>query len=160
MNLTTWVMNILGMIALSLITETIVPTGKTSKIIKGVLSFITVLVIATPLGNILNKEITRENFFSSYTTSYNKELSDTIYDKRYDLTRNELYSFIEENGIYNAEITIYAKNIDTFLDIEKIIIYMDKAVIKKEEKNKIDLDELVVNIAKMMSIEKEQIIIL
>lgn len=160
MNLTTWVMNILGMIALSLITETIVPTGKTSKIIKGVLSFITVLVIATPLGNILNKEITTENFFSSYTTSYNKELSDTIYDKRYDLTRNELYSFIEENGIYNAEITIYAKNIDTFLDIEKIIIYMDKAVIKKEEKNKIDLDELVVNIAKMMSIEKEQIIIL
>ena len=49
MNLSSWVLTIVGMVVLSVIGDIILPQGKISKTVKGVFAFITVLVIASPL---------------------------------------------------------------------------------------------------------------
>lgn len=142
MDLTSWILKILGIIVLTFISDLIIPNGKTTKTIKGVLAFISVMIIASPLANInfenlnLNLSSDKENIISD------SELSDTIYEIRYDFFENNLNEFLELNGINESEIIITAQNNDSFLYIENLTIKLDKTVIKEINDNNINLERL------------------
>ena len=55
-NLSNWILSIAGIVCLSVIVELILPEGQMNKYIKGVFSFIIVLVIIMPIPNLLKKE--------------------------------------------------------------------------------------------------------
>ena len=54
MNLSAWVLSIVGIVVLTLMVDIIIPEGKTGKYIKGVFAMLTVFVIAMPLPKIFN----------------------------------------------------------------------------------------------------------
>lgn len=64
MNLSAWVLSIVGIVVLTLMVDIIIPEGKTGKYIKGVFAMLTVFVIAMPLPKIFNSEFDLEEFCS------------------------------------------------------------------------------------------------
>jgi len=158
MDLTSWVLKIVGIISLTVITEIIIPHSKTQKIIKGVMAFITVLVIATPIVAIFNGDIETNFTNNDKEYSYNEELSSTIFDIRYKTALEELKTILLENDVVDATIELNAKNNETFLEIENIKINLDNAVILNKDKNTIDLEELIELIAKKFNVSNERVI--
>ena len=65
MNLSAWVLSIVGIVVLTLMVDIIIPEGKTGKYIKGVFAMLTVFVIAMPLPKIFNSEFDLEEFLSA-----------------------------------------------------------------------------------------------
>ena len=159
MDLTSWVLKIVGIISLTVITEIIIPNSKTSKIIKGVMAFITVLVIATPIVDLFDKKIELNAIKSDDEYSISGELSNTIYDIRYNYTLNDVENILKEYGIFNAKIELNAKNNETFLEIKNIKINLDNAVIIDKEQNKIDLDSLNKAIATKFGLSIDKVIL-
>ncbi len=54
--ISSWILSIAGIICISVIVEIIMPEGQMNKYIKGVLSFIIIFVIVSPLPNLLNQK--------------------------------------------------------------------------------------------------------
>ena len=53
--LSNWILSIAGIICLSVVLELILPEGQLNRYIRGVFSFIVVLVILLPIPKLLNK---------------------------------------------------------------------------------------------------------
>ena len=68
--LSSWIISIAGIICISVIIELILPEGNMNKYIKGILSFIIVLVIIMPLPKLLKTEVNFDKIFD-----YNKNIS-------------------------------------------------------------------------------------
>ncbi len=51
-----WILSVVGVICLGIMLEIVLPDGKTTKYIKGTFSLLVVLVIASPLPSLINKE--------------------------------------------------------------------------------------------------------
>ena len=158
MNLTSWVLKIVGIISLTVITEIIIPNSKTQKLIKGVMAFITVLVIATPIVDVFNTDIDAVSIDNDGEYSYNAELSNTIFDIRYQSALNEIQTILINNDVIDAKIELNAKNNETFLQIENIKINLDNAVILNKDENTIDLDRLNQLIANKFNLSAERVI--
>ena len=69
MNLSAWVLSIVGIVVLTLMVDIIIPEGKTGKYIKGVFAMLTVFVIAMPLPKIFNSEFDLEEFLQQNTSA-------------------------------------------------------------------------------------------
>ena len=54
--LSAWVMSIAGIICISVLVELVIPNGQMNKYIKGIFSFIVLLVIISPIPMLLGKE--------------------------------------------------------------------------------------------------------
>ena len=54
--ISSWILSIAGVICISVIVEIIMPEGQMNKYIKGVLSFIIIFVIVSPLPNLLKQK--------------------------------------------------------------------------------------------------------
>lgn len=159
MNLTSWVLSIVGMIVISVVAEIIIPMGQTSKVIKGVMAFITVLVIASPLPKLFDGSIDVSKYFDNEDYFIGEELSNTIFNIRLEMTENQLKKSLEERGLSNFKIAIVAQNDETFLLIEKIMINLDNAVIKEINGNKIDVETIIMVVADIVGITREQVFI-
>ena len=66
MNLSAWVLSIVGIVVLTLMVDIIIPEGKTGKYIKGVFAMLTVFVIAMPLPKIFNNYVRRKRGNKKY----------------------------------------------------------------------------------------------
>ena len=69
MNLSAWVLSIVGIVVLTLMVDIIIPERKTGKYIKGVFAMLTVFVIAMPLPKIFNSEFDLEEFLQQNTSA-------------------------------------------------------------------------------------------
>lgn len=160
MNLTSWILSIVGMIVLSVLADIIIPTGQTSKVIKGVLAFITVLVIASPLPTLFDGTIDVSSYFTDKEYSMDLDLSNTIFEIRLKTMEEQLKKSLEEHGVFNCEVVIIAQEDETFLKIEKITINLDNAVIKEINGNKIDVERIIEVVADVAGVSIKQVFIL
>lgn len=64
MNLSAWVLSIVGIVVLTLMVDIIIPEGKTGKYIKGVFAMLTVFVIAMPLPKFSIRSLIWKSFCS------------------------------------------------------------------------------------------------
>ena len=158
MSLTSWVLKIVGIISLTVITEIIIPNSKTTKIIKGVMAFVTVFVIATPIVDLFESKIELNVLNSTEELSISTELSNTIYDIRYNNALNDIDLILKDNNVINAKVHLNAKNNDTFLEIENIQINLDNAVILDKEQNTIDLGKINQLIANKFDLSLDKVI--
>lgn len=159
MNLSSWVMTIVGMVVLSVVGDIILPQGKIAKTVKGVFAFITVLVIASPLPKLFNGSF---EVFSSLTDekhAFDDEISQTIYKMRVEQARSQIEITLGDRGVDNPEITIISENKDTFLEIEKIIINLDNAVIKEVDGNIIKTETIRQVVAESVGVAEEKVVV-
>ena len=159
MNLSSWVLTIVGMVVLSVIGDIILPQGKIAKTVKGVFAFITVLVIASPLPELFNGSFEVFSSLTDETHAFDEQISQTIYQMRVEQARRQIEITLGDRGVDNPEITIISENKDTFLEIEKIIINLDNAVIKEVDGNIIKTETIRQVVAESVGVAKEKVVV-
>ena len=159
MNLSSWVLTIVGMVVLSVIGDIILPQGKIAKTVKGVFAFITVLVIASPLPELFNGSFEVFSSLTDETHAFDEQISQTIYQMRVEQACNQIETTLGYRGVDNPEITIISENKDTFLAIEKIIINLDNAVIKEVDGNIIKTETIRQVVAESVGVAEEKVVV-
>lgn len=159
MNLSSWVLTIVGMVVLSVVGDIILPQGKIAKTVKGIFAFITVLVIASPLPKLFNGSFEVFSPLTDEKHMFDEQISQTIYQMRVEQTCSHIETMLGYRGVDNPEITIISENKDTFLEIEKIIINLDNAVIKEVDGNIIKTETIIQVVAESAGVAEEKVVV-
>lgn len=160
--ISSWIMSIAGIVCISVIVELILPEGQLNKYIKGIFSFIIVLVIVMPIPKIINS-----NFdFSSIFDYENSVVVDEEYVYQLNLDKlNSLQEDIEHsiNKYGYEEVNVYI-NCNIFqnkMDIKSITVDLTNLVITENAEHK-DITKIKQHIAKIIlsyiSLNEEEIL--
>ena len=146
MNLSAWVLSIVGIVVLTLMVDIIIPEGKTGKYIKGVFAMLTVFVIAMPLPKIFNSEFYLEEFLQQNTSaSADYDVLENIYYMRLERLEQKIITSAESEGIKNMEVKINALNNNSFVEIQSIEINLKNVVIEEKNPN-INIVDIVIDL--------------
>ena len=146
MNLSAWVLSIVGIVVLTLMVDIIIPEGKTGQYIKGVFAMLTVFVIAMPLPKIFNSEFDLEEFLQQNTSaSADYDVLENIYYMRLERLEQKIITSAESEGIKNMEVKINALNNNSFVEIQSIEINLKNVVIEEKNPN-INIVDIVIDL--------------
>lgn len=160
MNLSAWVLSIVGIVVLTLMIDIIIPEGKTGKYIKGVFAMLTVFVIAMPLPKIFNSDFDLSEFLKENTaTSVDYEVLENIYELRLERIEQKIKDSAESDGIKNMEVKINAQNKNSFVEILSIEINLKNVVIDGENPN-INIIEIVTELVSKAAETKKSAVII
>lgn len=132
-----WVLSLSGVICISVIAEFILPDGQTNKYVKGIFSFVLLLVIVSPLPKLLNKKLNFSNIFD-----YNGVVSasdDYLYEVNLDkLTyyKQVIESKIKSHGYDNVSVYINCNIKDSKMKFKSITVDLKSLVIRHEAEHK------------------------
>ena len=153
-----WIMAVVGSCVLGVLVDLVLPNGQTKKYIKGVFAFFVVLVIISPLPNLLGKEFKLNDIFEENPVIIQEDFIYQVNRDRLDVLENMIVSDIEEQGVKGVEIILNANIFTQNMEIEAVFVDLSQVVIN-ENLAHIDINELVAeSVLKYVSIEKSKII--
>lgn len=161
-SLSAWVMSIAGIICLSVLVELILPNGQMNKYIKGIFSFIVILVIISPIPTLLGKEVNLDNMFDSSTQiELQKDYLYQVNLDRVSAMQKDINSQISAQGYQNVEARIdcdiFSSQINyrsIYVDLSNLVI-SDSAVHKDILTIKKDIIAIVLSI---VDIKEERVV--
>ena len=127
--LSNWILSIAGIICVSVIVELILPEGQMNRYIKGVFSFIIILVVIMPIPKLVNKDFDFSNIFDE--SGYEID-SDYIYQINLDKingVKSEIEKQVENRGYLNVVISINCKIFDNSMQYKSIFVDLSDLVI-------------------------------
>ncbi len=120
--ISSWIISIAGIICLSVIIELILPNGQMNRYIKGIFSFIIILVIIMPIPKLLNLKIDLSNVFNTEDITLQE-------DYLYQLNLNKIMALKEETeeditytGYNNVTVSINADIFASNIEIKSISV--------------------------------------
>lgn len=128
-----WVLNLVGISLMGILIEILLPSGKTNKYIKGVLSLVTISVVISPIISIFTNQSVIKNFFDQ----------DIEVDEQFVASTNQssnqreeklIESMLESQGYKGVEINIIPCS-DSQNKIEFVKICTKNMVIDSENSN-------------------------
>ena len=128
-----WVLNLVGISLMGILIEILLPSGKTNKYIKGMLSLVTISVVISPIISIFTNHSVIKNFFDQ----------DIVVDDQFVASTNQssnqreeklIESMLESQGYKGVEINIIPSS-DSQNKIEFVKICTKKMVIDSENSN-------------------------
>ncbi len=128
--ISTWIMSIAGVILLSAIVELILPNGQINRYIKGVFSFIIVLVIIMPIPKLLNIKLDLSNVFNSQEIILQEDYLYQINLDKIMKTKEGLEKEIDKEGYGEVVVSINADIFANQVEIKSIYVDISKIVIK------------------------------
>lgn len=143
-----WVLSIAGVVSLSVIVELIMPEGNLNKYIRGVFSFIIMLVIIAPLPSLVGK-----NFdFSNISLEGQYQLQeDYIYQMNVYKTQalqNDISNQIKQSGYDNVVVSVSSENYSSQFKIKAIYVELANLVINSQAQhtNIVDIEKEILQI--------------
>lgn len=128
-----YILSIVGVIVLSVILDLILPAGQINKYVKGIMSFVLIFVIASPLPNLIKNGIDFKYFFTDVEIS--EEYENTIKSQQVRTLENELEKLLKQKGIENVEIQVWGDLKDGVLQISYIFVEMSNVVLTGESQH-------------------------
>lgn len=128
-----WVLNLVGISLMGILIEILLPSGKTNKYIKGILSLVTISVVISPIISIFTNQSVIKNFFDQ----------DIVVDEQFVASTNQssnqreeklIESMLESQGYKGVEINIIPSS-DSQNKIEFVKICTKNMVIDSENSN-------------------------
>lgn len=128
-----WVLNLVGISLMGILIEILLPSGKTNKYIKGILSLVTISVVISPIISIFTNHSSIKNFFDQ----------DIVVDEQFVASTNQssnqreeklIESMLESQGYKGVEINIIPSS-DSQNKIEFVKICTKNMVIDSENSN-------------------------
>ena len=148
LTLSGWVLSIAGVVSLSVIVELIMPEGNLNKYIRGVFSFIIMLVIIAPLPSLVGK-----NFdFSNIGLEGQYQLQeDYIYQMNVYKTQalqNDISNQIKQSGYDNVVVSVSSENYSSQFKIKAIYVELANLVIngQAQHTNIVDIEKEILQI--------------
>ena len=127
--LSNWILSIAGIICVSVIVELILPDGQMNRYIKGIFSFIIILVVIMPIPKLLNRDFDFSNIFDN--SGYEID-SDYLYQVNLDKmnsVKNEIEKQIEKRGYLNVVVSINCDIFDNSMQYKSIFVDLSDLVI-------------------------------
>lgn len=127
--LSNWILSIAGIICVSVIVELILPDGQMNRYIKGIFSFIIILVVIMPIPKLLNRDLDFSNIFDN--SGYEID-SDYLYQVNLDKmnsVKNEIEKQIEKRGYLNVVVSINCDIFDNSMQYKSIFVDLSNLVI-------------------------------
>ena len=148
--ISSWIISIAGIICISVIVELILPEGQMNRYIKGIFSFIIILVIILPIPKLLNSNID----FSKIFNYDNNLIVDEDY--LYQLNLNKVNSYkediekeIENSGYKNVSIYINCNIFENKMEFKSITVDLTSLVITENAEHK-DITKIKQDITKII----------
>ena len=135
-SISNWIISIAGVVCLSVMVDLLLPNGQMSKYIKGIFSFIILLVIIMPLPNLLGKSYDFSNIFDSQEAQLQEDYLYQININKVSALEERLQSELKHKGYEGVTLhlncDIFAKKIEyksVYVDLSRLVI-MDNAAHK------------------------------
>lgn len=128
--LSKWIISITGIICASVIIEFVLPEGQMNRYIKGILSFMIVLVIITPIPKLLKSEYDYSNIFN-YENNIGID-EDYLYQLNLDkinALKEDIESEVLMHGYKNVEVYISANIFENQMSYKSINVDLSRLVI-------------------------------
>lgn len=154
--MSSWIVNIIGMVFVGVILEVILPTGKTNAFIKMVFAIFLLYVIVMPLPKLFNGAINLNNSTATVTdTNYLINLN----LQKVSMIENEIIKKLAENGFEEVSVIISSNIYSENLEVHKIHIDLINLVLKNKDKH-ININKEITNIiTSIINIKEENILI-
>lgn len=157
--ISSWIMAIVGVSVLGVLVDLVMPNGQTKKYIKGIFAFIVVLVIISPLPNLMNKNFSIDDIFEEDAIVIQEDFVYQVNRDRLETLENMIVADLKEQGIGNITVNISANVFTNKMKIEAVFVDLSQVVINQNLEH-IDINELVAkSVLKYVSIDKNNIVI-
>ena len=146
-----WILSIAGIICISVIIELILPDGQMNKYIKGILSFIIVLVIILPLPKLLKTEINLDHIFE-----YGDNISvdeDYLYQmnlNKINIVKEDIENEILKHGYQNVSVYVSADIFQSQMQFKSINVDLSGLVISENAEHN-DITKIKKDITKIIT---------
>ncbi len=135
MDFSAWILSIVGVAAITLIVDILLPEGETAKYIKSVFGILTVFIIAMPLPGILGGEVVFSAVFEeSGAVSVDYEFVDQLNEMRIRNMETSIEEYLKKEGYY-CDVSLEASFKDGSMIIDKVYVKTEKSVIVGNEAN-------------------------
>lgn len=135
-NLSNWILSIAVIVCLSVIVELILPEGQMNKYIKGVFSFIIVLVIIMPIPNLLKKEYNFSEILDENVFEVDEDYLYQINLNKINLIKEKIETDIRSYGYLNVKIYINCNIFDKGMEFKSINVDLSDLVITQNAEHK------------------------
>ena len=136
-DISTWILSIAGIICISVIVELILPEGQMNKYIKGIFSFIVILVIIMPIPKLIGSNFDFSNILN-YENSVNVD-EDYIYQlnlNKLNLLKEDIESEINKHGYENVSFYINCNIFENKMNFKSITVDLNSLVISENAEHK------------------------
>lgn len=136
-DISTWILSIAGIICISVIVELILPEGQMNKYIKGIFSFIVILVIIMPIPKLIGSNFDFSNILN-YENSVNVD-EDYIYQlnlNKLNLLKEDIESEINKHGYENVSVYINCNIFENKMNFKSITVDLNSLVISENAEHK------------------------
>lgn len=160
-DISSWIMSIAGIICLSVIVELVLPDGQLNRYIKGIFSFIILLVIISPIPSLLGKSFDFSNIFDYGDVQVDEDYIYQLNLDRINLVKGEIEDDIKESGYQNVVIYINCDIFDNAMQFKSIFVDLKNIVITEnaEHTNITKIKEEITSIIKShVDIDEEAIL--
>lgn len=127
--LSNWILSIAGIICVSVIVELILPDGQMNRYIKGIFSFIIILVVIMPIPKLLNRDLDFSNIFDNSGYEINSDYLYQVNLDKMNSVKNEIENQIEKRGYLNVVVSINCDIFDNSMQYKSIFVDLSDLVI-------------------------------
>lgn len=131
-----WVLGIAGIICVSVLVELVMPEGQMNKYIKGIFSFVIILVMILPLPKLLKKEDGGISIFNYSEVSLQGDYLYELNLTKLSSITNSIEQDIREMGYQDVSLSISADIFDEKIEYRDIYLNLRNLVITDENVHK------------------------
>ncbi len=153
-----WIFSIVGIGAIGILLDVLMPEGETNKYIKSIFALITICVVISPLPKLVGQKLDF-TFFGDNTSAIDVDTKfvENVFSSRYDKIASQI-----ETSIYS----LCGQNVDVKINfvescpekIEEVIVFSKNLVIEKGDENKHIIEKINSLLKTKLGVQGEQII--
>lgn len=125
-----WLLSIVGVVCLGLLLEIVMPSGQTTKYVRGAFSLLVIFVVVSPLPSFFKNGMKLELGEIDLTTD--DEYISSVAQRTADEKAKEIENALKEMG-YEVRVSVEVNN---QTDIVEIVVKIQKSVLDGENENK------------------------
>ena len=131
--ISSWILSIAGVIALSVIIELVLPDGQMNKYIKAIFSFVIVFIIISPIPTLLNKKTTFSEFFN-YEDSFSidENFLEQVNLNRLSSSQKDIETQCHNQGYKNIKVYINADILSGEMNFLSVYVDLSDLVLSPE----------------------------
>lgn len=158
MSISGWILSIASICVISVLIDLFLPQGQIASHIKTVFNFVIVLVVISPLPNLIKTEIDSSIIFSEQEIELQEEYIYQLNRDKLTMLECSIEKALEDENLLNVDISISANIFTIQMIIETVYVDLSNLIIENNDKH-INIKNEVVNVVtSFIKINKEDIV--
>ena len=153
-----WVLSVCGMVFLTAVLYSILPQGRTGKIIKTVFALMCLTVLIKPVLNLKDADFDFKEPFSASKVDLQDGYLEFTLDKKEKSLETGIKSLLDQAGVEFKTVVVNLYYLDDFnISTKKVTVQVEKNVIKGEDEHIVIIDKIFVYLSSHVLTDKNLI---